>query len=334
MIGRGGVFSGLRTLMLQSIPLGTKCPFTNNQTLGGWLESGTFLVLASTRQSITLQANPSDYAVVKLNEVEHLLNHALEHIQELTWYFRAPVGRSESWMAITTYYLGFFAASAILRLIGRPNVFLAKDRLAGLRGMTGGAQFPGAGSFEFTVGNTLSATSAEVRLTVAAKSHEATWKSVLSLLNTLRADKSMIFAAGEADFYDSLCSKAFCANGIGFDWPSDIRNKVNYRPGHSYRLSSPSFHVSNFLAPWRSVSAEEVFKIVNVAYRRCNAEKHSLACQVEMMTNISIVLYLIARSLYRELEDRRMTDKRWENQRSVYKRNRGLHDPDFEYLCS
>jgi hypothetical protein len=334
MIGRGGVFAALRSMMLQSIPLGAKCHYNSNATLGEWLEKGTFVVLGATKRSITLQTNPTDYAIIRLNEVEHLLNHALEHIQELTWYLRAAPERSETWAAVTAYYLGFFSASVILRLVGIPNVFLPRDRLASLRLMCTAPHFPPAGSFQFTTGNTLSVTSVELKLSIAEKSHEATWKSLLGLLKALKDDKAIVFAADEADFYDSLCSNSFCSKGVGFDWPSDVRNKANYRPGHSYRLARPLFNVSGFFAPWRFATAEEVFLVLNAAYRRCNADRQSFARQVEMMINVSVVVHLIARSLYRELEERRMTDRRWEILRSAYKKSRGLGEHDFDTLCA
>lgn len=247
-------------------------------------------------------------------------------------YARSPASRSESWVAVTIYYLGFFAASVILRLIGRPNVFLSAERLTNLRTMSGGSLFPPAGSFRFQNGSSLSATAMEIKLMQAEKSHEATWKSILGLFSSLKNDRSIVFAAGEADFFDSLCSNAFCAKGIGFDWPSDIRNKINYRPGYSYQLSHPQFHISSFLTFWNSATSDQVYEIFNASYRRCRADSGALANQVEMMASVSIVMYLIARCLYRELGDRGMTDRRWEVQRAVYKRNTGLEE-DFENLC-
>src|SRR5687767_10323027 len=132
MIARGAVFAELRSRMLAAIPEGSAAPFQNDTTFGDWLHSGTFNVTSCTKRTIILESSPVDFGTVLFVEAENLINHCFEHLRELKSYCDAPRQRSDAWGAVTAYYLGFFSASALLRLLGIPVAFIHRDHLRGL----------------------------------------------------------------------------------------------------------------------------------------------------------------------------------------------------------
>src|SRR5439155_2916612 len=117
--------------------------------------------------------SPIDFASILLVEVENLLNHCFEHLQELLCFAADTRQRSDAWAAVTAYYLGFFSASALLRLLGKPVTFLNRDQLRALQHLAGSGQQPNQGAFEVTLGNPLSATHREITLVRSDKVHEA-----------------------------------------------------------------------------------------------------------------------------------------------------------------
>src|SRR5438045_6621020 len=129
MIARGAVFAALRSTMLQNVGSDVHAGLESERTIGKWLQVGAFVVPNCTKRLVTLHASRDDYAVTLLSEVENLLNHCLEHIQEMLCTAGDTRDRSQGWAIVTVYYLGFFAASAMLRLIGRPIVVLTREQL-------------------------------------------------------------------------------------------------------------------------------------------------------------------------------------------------------------
>jgi hypothetical protein len=332
MIGRGALFAALRDRMLLNTPVGREATFNSRLGVADWITNGTYLVQGCTRTMVTLHISHADFASASFSEVENLLNHCLEHLQELACKYTDTRRRSEAWATVAAYYLGFFSASVLLHLVGRPIVFLSREHLADLQGLAGSLEKPGQGAFEFRIGAPVSAIYIELLVTKTEKIHEATWKKVLSLIDSLRNDPAVIMQADEADFYDSLCTHAFYAYGISYDWPSSVRNQANYRPGFAYRLYNPEFTFNRFLEPWRLGTSNDVYETFRNTYLRCNGARDVFSNRAEMMLNVSVILYLIARELYQDLVSRRLTDLRWEQQRNVYRRKMAFPSADFEGL--
>jgi hypothetical protein len=316
------------------IPDGAVASYQAEATLGDWLRNGAFTVSACSRRSILLEASQVDFASVLLVEVENLLNHCFEHVQELACACSDQRQRSDAWVAVTAYYLGFFSASALLRLLGRPIAFIDRASLAALQRFVGAAQRPGQGAFEIIVGNPLSVTHREVSLAPSEKIHEATWKSTLRVLDTLRRNPAISKAADEADFYDSLCTNAFCASGVGFDWPSFVRNRTNYRPGCAYKLARNTVEAQKRLMRWRDVGTADVFSTVRALHRECTSSTAEFANHLGMMITVGVSLFVLLRSLYAELLARRKSDKRWERQRERYRKEMGIGEDEFSAVVA
>jgi hypothetical protein len=329
MIGRGALFTALRDRMLASTPIGSQATFNNRTNVAEWIRTGTYLVKNCTRSVVTLHISHVDFAVASLSEAENLLNHCLEHLQELACKQSDKRTRSEAWAVVTAYYLGFFSASALLHLIGEPIIFLTRQELTVPQKIAASPTGPSQGTYAFTLGPVVSATYTELTFKQTQKIHEATWKRVLGLMDTLRKDPTIGMQPDEADFYDSLCSQAFSSYGIGYDWPSFTRNQANYQAGFAYRLHKPIFSMNKFLDIWKLGTLDEVYAIFRGVYLRCSADRKQFSSHVEMMTNVSLALYLIVRELYNDLANRRLTDRRWEEQRRYYRQKLALSENEF-----
>jgi len=334
MIGRGGVFAELRSQMLSVIPEGINAAYRTEGTLGDWIANGAYVVTSCTRSSLLVEGSHVDFASMLLIEVENLMNHCFEHIQELLCFVGDVRPRSDAWAGVTAYYLGFFSASALLRLLGVPVTFLNRQQLMALRQLAGTSQQPSQGAFEISLRGAVSATHREISFTRSDKIHEATWKSILQTLDTLNRDPGITKQPDEADFYDSLCTTAFCTPGVGFDWPSVARNRANYRPGYAYKLMRNNLRVLMSLQSWRNIESADVFAAVRAAHRRCSASASEFPNHMGMMITVGISLFLLLRALYAELLDRRKTDKRWERQRKHYREGMVMSGDEFSAVAA
>src|SRR5204863_9773185 len=148
MIGRGALFAALRERMLLNTPAGRQATFNSRLGVSDWITNGTYLVQGCTRTMVTLHINHADFASASFSEVENLLNHCLEHLQELACKYTDARRRSEAWATVASYYLGFFSASVLLHLVGQPIVFLTREQLADLQALAGSSEKPGQGAFE------------------------------------------------------------------------------------------------------------------------------------------------------------------------------------------
>jgi len=334
MIAQGAIFSHLRTQMLNSIPEDAVASFRSDQTIGDWLQDGTFVVTSCTKKEILIEASPIDYGGVVLIECENLLNHCLEHFQEMICLRSDERVRSHAWAIVTAYYFGFFAASAFLRLIGQPVVFLTTDQLRRLPTLAGSTEKPGQGAFHFQITSQISITRTEITIRQTDKVHEATWKLALGHLDQMNRDPLLAKSPLEADFYDSVCSKLLFPQYKNFQWPSMVRNRANYRVGFMYTLHNAPVNFSRCLDAWRKTSRSDVHRTLQTCLRKCSTNKDDFAHHTDLMLNIGTALFLLARALYAELLDRRKSDRRWENQRNHYRRQMQVPPQDYEALLS
>jgi hypothetical protein len=185
MIPRGLIYSELRSQMVQNFPGETKAIFRSKSTLAEWLLGGSLVVTSCNTSQVTFEAPEMEYGSILLTEAENFLNHCFEHLQELGCFCLDSRVRSEAWNAVTTYYLAFFSAATLLRLLGRPVLFVTKNYLSAFATVSGSSGYPRQGTFQLRRMKSISATIAEYRLKSTQKVHEATWIGVLGLLEQL-----------------------------------------------------------------------------------------------------------------------------------------------------
>lgn len=123
MIPRGPVYRKLRSRTLSVMPDDICVPLDRHMNLVDWLQSGHFHVTQLTASEWAIECSPKDLMTSVLGDVEHLLNHIAEHIQEIRCFVGDNRPRSQAWGIVTTYYFSFFSAQALLMMLGSP-VFL------------------------------------------------------------------------------------------------------------------------------------------------------------------------------------------------------------------
>ena len=319
MIARGAIFAALRAQMLDAFTQETNSPHKEVQTLGDWLDKGFYQFRSCSSKEICVEVSSDDVSGAILCEVENLLNHCLEHLHEIHCYSVDSRQRSGAWAVVTAYYLGFFSASAFLRLIGRPTVFFTKPQIDHFKQLHNVTQLPGAGSFDVRLGNHISSNYREMILSRGGKVHESTWKNAISAINTLLKDPSTPKQPDEAELYSAISSIHFSPSGTGYDWPSWVRNRVNYRPGNSYHLRTHELIRKTNIRSWINSEKSDIFELVREQYRRSSLEPLDLTNQIGMMTCFSMVFFALTRELYLELSTRRKIDHRWESARLRYR---------------
>jgi len=318
MIGQGAIFANLRAQMLTAIPETALASFRDDGTIGDWLEHGSFVATSCTKREIILEVGPADYGSAALTECENLLNHCLEHLQEMLCLSDDARQRSQAWAIVTTYYFGFFSASAFLRLIGQPIVFLTTEQLKRLQSLASASAKPGQGAFRFEISRPISVTRTEIAIRQTDKVHEATWKAALGILDQLNRDPMLAKSPAEALLYDSVCSPVLFRHYGSFQWPSMVRNRANYRPGFMYRLHDARFNFPKLFEVWRHASASNVHRILQNCLLRCGASHDDFAHHADLMLHVAATIFLLVRELYCELLKRRRIDRRWEHQRTKY----------------
>lgn len=332
MIPRGAIYGELRSQMLRHFPDGSKALFGNSDTFGDWLSKGALVVKKSEKKGVLFEAPKSEFGGILLTEVENLLNHCFEHLQELGCVSQDTRIRSEAWITVTAYYFAFFSASALLRLIGRPVVFLLREQLASLCKMSGTGVAATQGTYEVLLGSSVSATHAEFRLKQTSKVHEATWLNLLGLFDQLRR-KGLPDADGmEVLFYESLCTTALFSQYLNFQWPSSVRNRANYRPGFAYKLQTARSRHCNAITDWEKIETQEAIRIVAGAANSCASDSENFGKHVHLLISTGVSLFMLTRELYSDLLTRRSLDKRWEQSRRAYRKKMIFPENEYKIL--
>jgi hypothetical protein len=318
MIPRGTIYSELRSKMVGNFPEGSKAIFGDSTTVGEWLSTGSLVVKSSTKTRVIFEAPIVEFGSSLLTEIENLLNHCFEHLQELGCASQDKRVRSEAWNTVTAYYFAFFSASALLRLLGRPVVFLSRDQLQSFPKMLGSGIAPSQGAFHIVFVSSISATHAEFSLHPTSKVHEATWQRLLGLFDDMYRNLSPRPDANEALFYASLSTKLLFPQYVNFQWPSAVRNRANYRPGYAYKLQTARGPNLKLISEWAQAESQDASKVLETALAACRSDVENFTNHVQLMTAVGTSLFLLARELYSDLLTRKSLDKRWEHNRRSY----------------
>lgn len=314
MIPKGPIFAQLRAQMLGFYPLAipSGSPATS---LGEWLRMGTYVPTQLSKTKYEIQASQSDVGAVILSETEALMNHAFEHLQEVLCFNDDLRTRSDAWNVVTIYYLAFFSAQALLRLIGSPVSFLSIDdlKLLTLR--------PGAFTLELKRG--ISATQSIYELKhVDKRLHESTWNLLLKTIDAMARDKKLATDRDEVLLFSAIARNTRAVwSGSHHDWPSHVRNRANYRPGFAYKLVGGQViaKTKNLMGDWGG-SALNIPRILDSsAISSVGANEGLFDKDVRFLHHSALTIFLLARSLYTDLVGRSKIDKRAELQRTQFR---------------
>ncbi len=230
---KGNVWQEARSLALDAIPIGVSHTFGRPNTLGSWTQAGYFTVSASSSKGYTLVVPAMEFGSALIGNAEYLLDHAAEH-QVFLWRAQSSGGTwSPAWLVITWYYWAFFLVLAATRLIGRTAWFVDADVSRVLAAAGAAGRKAGSGTYRVNCGTSVGATAREISLRKAhGRLHDNVWRAWFDICTEwLQKYPSGTGSAGEERAFRAIKRSG---DILGREWPSAIRNAINYRPGFGY----------------------------------------------------------------------------------------------------
>lgn len=337
---KGTIWQEYRAQALDAIPVGCRSSFSKPVAIRNWLKNGYFSIISADNKGFNIETNLLDFGSALFGDAEHLMDHCAEQMVATRSLLTARNGRSTAWSIVTCYYWGFFAVLALGRLVGKVPIYLDRDavnRLWSYAATPPTTRKPPAGSFVLSTqvrsGSPLTDAKIESK---DDRIHELAWRWLFSNIRSLIASVNQSTAnREELLLYTSIVESG---NLLDDDWPSQIRNLVNYRPGYAY-----GFHNRVFLqgknqpdvasaidGTWQEATRlldSQLAKLrVNSSRGRINLESDadSVACAVYFLSRL---VYLVSRELYDEIANRISSDKRFRVARDNFLKSATLTTP-------
>lgn len=321
-VPKGTIWQDLRALALDAIPTGTQSRHLAPQTLSGWQRNGFYTITTANQSQFTIVTAGVDFGSALLGDAEYFLDHATEH-QASSWKALNDTNwNSSAWLIVTFYYWAFFLTLAITRLMGNTPWFIdriTKNDLVKLS--PSGSRHPGAGSFRIICGPLLSITDRELILKRSgARIHDELWAIWFEWCSAV----TLKYQAGTGSQLEQrlFAALALSAKTLGKDWPSALRNSVNYRPGLAYDAvrRSPILGSFSHLRPPVPYAIDHLIDRfeTTVVGLTSNTIQSQLEFAGKALIDLTFLLHKIAIDLHRELIDRNRLDKRWANNRRVF----------------
>jgi hypothetical protein len=227
-------------------------------------------------------------------------------------------------------------AQALLRLIGKPILFINREPLQFIKKVTGSPVIPGAGTFILEKLRDISGSIAEYRLkSYRSKLHEATWKQLFNILDLEINNNRLNTNANEILFYESITTKKLFKIYNNYGWPSMVRNKANYIPGYAYCLIEKQIKGKSkrLIKRWDKCNEQSMIKNLNSAVNYCIAtDDNGFVGQVSLLHDIAQSLFVLLRELYFEVINRRHLDLRMELKRKEFIKTMELSANDEYYF--
>ncbi|MBB4635541.1 hypothetical protein FHS01_001553 [Longimicrobium terrae] len=282
-----------------------------------------------TSVQMTAVTSADEFGAALLSDAEHFLNHAVEQQASVWRVLHSGHWFSPAWLTVSFYYWAYFLALTVTRLVGRSVAWVDGESLKALKKLAPPVKSPpGPGTYRTAAGPMLSATMREVEIRKDnKKAHAAVWALLFdrfqSLAVTHNCDRGTTL---EDRVFYALSSSG---KRLGQDWPSALRNLVNYRAGFAY---DTVIHVGS-LGSFAFVKVSESNSIHDVVERFETAMEQavinpSIANNVRPYLNLLVELTFLLNSavfdLYGELGARYSLDGRWNDQRRRFLRERGL----------
>lgn len=266
-----------------------------------WLLNSPYNVVATTQSGITLEAPTEDFSSVFMTDVELLLDHCYEQLVELICFEEDLRPRSVAWHIVTWYYFGFFAASALLRLIGRPVMYLDKERLIVLKQLAPPNAKIRSGTYTFERTADLSLTHSEYQLSHSPEHvHEKTWRTWIGLIRTKLAASSAANPPTDLHIFASLVPPSTLPD----DWPSRFRNNSNYVPGYAYQAvhKTRPIKIQNQLRALRGHQLSDLFtSLANSSKTPQQLKQEDQFLNVALLAQASCTIFSLVIELHKDL---------------------------------
>ncbi len=237
----GPVWQEIRHQALEAIPIGSIGHTQRLRPLREWLDQSYFVVTAAHRSSFELEVDINDFAGALFDDADRFLNHSTEHQFEVYDRFSRNDWTSAAWLVVTCYYWAFFSVQSFSRLTARNLVwFLNQQAAAQLASMcvSPGPMSPGAGAYMIETTHTTALNRRQITLRkTSGRLHDVVWRHFFKYCESLLA---LADAATSPIEYRLISAFVRSSRELGADWPSRLRNAVNYQAGFCYKLLATS----------------------------------------------------------------------------------------------
>ena len=320
MIPQSTGWQYLRSLSLDAIPTGTKVFYTRAVALHEWRRNGAFTVVSCTKKEVVLEAAAVEIGAALLSDTEYLLDHAAEHRATLHDAVIRTTWHSPAWTLVTTYYWAFFSILALTRMTGRSVWFLDKAAIAELKSLASAADQPGAGALNLSLEPYISSTIRRIHLHPSnTQLHDAVWRTAHHLISDVfgHADKSNLLE------YQLWQTMKAVGDKFGADWPSKLRNAVNYRPGYGYREVTQLGQI-DMAHNMRLHTPGTINQLLNtleqqaIAVQKLKEPSEDPRLFSQILGTFAIMVSAILETLHAEVLDRQGSDRRWRTQRNRF----------------
>lgn len=325
---QGAFWQRLRQQSLDAVPIGTRVDFRAPATLASWQSRGAYSISSTSGTKFDLVVQTEDFGSALLSDCAFHLDHALEHQASLRKVLETSTWVSPAWQVVTFYYWSYFSAMALSRLLGRSVWFITADLARQFNTLApAGVAALSKGTYEFVCAAHVSAGFREVRLAKRTRRvHEQLWSTTFGTLenifNTLakgamRSDEERLFSA--------IISSAKI---LGDDWPSALRNIVNYRPGFAYTAPRylPSLEALGHLSIKGHTIEDRVSQLEdgNLKMKTDPRIEVNPKVVVRMLVDLTVLINRVAHSLHDEIVDREGMDRRWLNSKRRFELQQGI----------
>ena len=196
---------------------------------------------------------------------------------------------------------------------------------------------PGAGVFEFLQTGSPSVSLSEYTFTKRnRRPHEATWKRLLHLFDSLIHDTALATDAKEISLFASLATRKLFRIYTDYDWLSRVRYSANYVPGFAYLLvdRTNKARTKKLFESWKRVEERQIESVLRSTVDNCicSTDDDSFGTHVHLLHDIGNVLFVLVKRLYSELKLRRNCDKRWDLRRTRLIQDAGIPEEDYRLL--
>jgi len=325
----------MRQHALGAIPPGSSVDFRSPLTLATWQALGTYTISSASSMRFTISVAPSDFGGALISDAAFHLDHALEHQASLMNTLGGGHWSSPAWQIVTFYYWSYYSAMALTRLLGK-TVWFVTPAVAGQFSRLAATGSPRVtkGTYELSCGAIISAGSRDLEiLKKQRRVHEQLWSTMFGLLNSVYQE----VGAGVATPLEERLFLALInsARILGDDWPSALRNVVNYRPGFAY--TAPRFKSCVDPLTHLSIQRQSIEGVVdrlesdNIAIRAEPSVEAQPKLAARMLADFTVLLDCIAHTLHDEVVERSGIDRRWAASKRRFVQQQGIASTGFPW---
>jgi hypothetical protein len=192
------------------------------------------------------------------------------------------------------------------------------------------------GTYELDCGASLGAELREINLIKRQRRvHEQLWNILFGLLKSIHEE---VGAGGTVPQEERLFLGIIdSARVLGDDWPSALRNVVNYRPGFAY--TAPRFKTCIDSFSYLSMQEQTIDGVIDrlesnsIIMRRDPSVEAQPKVAAKMLADLAVLTSRLAHALHDEIVDRSGGDRRWLVSKHRFARQHGLVSSGAPWPC-